>query len=187
MEHRELRGEIARVARQMSASGLVPTTSGNVSARTPEGNVLITPSGLAYDVLEPEDMVLVTLDGEALEGTLEPSSEVPMHTGLYRSKPHVGGVVHTHAPYATTLSCLGLEIPPVHYLLAALSEEGRVPLAPYATYGTEELAGYASDALGDSHSVCLLQNHGTIAVGETLRQGDGMSESRKEIPEIYNR
>src|SRR5215204_6169596 len=158
MEHRELRGEIARVARQMSASGLVPTTSGNVSARTPEGNVLITPSGLAYDVLEPEDIVLVSLDGEALEGTLEPSSEVPMHTGLYRSKPHVGGDVHTHAPYATALSCLGLEIPPVHYLLAALSEEGRVPLAPYATYGTEELAGYASDALGDSHSVCLLQN-----------------------------
>ena len=68
------------------------------------------------------------------------------------------------------LSCLGLEIPPVHYLLAALSEEGRVPLAPYATYGTEELAGYASDALGDSHSVCLLQNHGTIAVGETVSQ-----------------
>ena len=187
MEHRELREEIVRVARQMSASGLVPTTSGNVSARTPEGNVLITPSGLAYDVLEPEDIVLVSLDGEALEGTLEPSSEVPMHTGLYRSKPHVGGVVHTHAPYATALSCLGLEIPPVHYLLAALSEVGRVPLAPYATYGTEELAGYASDALGDSHSVCLLQNHGTIAVGETVGQAYAMTEILEEMAEIYYR
>jgi L-fuculose-phosphate aldolase len=187
MEHRELRGEIARIARQMSASGLVPTTSGNVSARTPEGNVLITPSGLAYDVLEPEDIVLVSLDGEALEGTLEPSSEVPMHTGLYRSKPHVGGVVHTHAPYATALSCLGLEIPPVHYLLAALSEEGRVPLAPYATYGTEELAGYASNALGDSHSVCLLQNHGTIAVEETVGQAYAMTEILEEMAEIYYR
>ena len=187
MEHPELRGEIARVARQMSASGLVPTTSGNVSARTPEGNVLITPSGLPYDVLESEDIVLVSLDGEALEGTLEPSSEVPMHTGLYRSKPHVGGVVHTHAPYATALSCLGLEIPPVHYLLAALSEEGRVPLAPYATYGTEELAGYASNALGDSHSVCLLQNHGTIAVGETVGQAYAMTEILEEMAEIYYR
>ena len=187
MEHRELRGEIARIAHQMSASGLVPTTSGNVSARTPEGNVLITPSGLPYDVLESEDIVLVSLDGEALEGALEPSSEVPMHTGLYRSKPHVGGVVHTHAPYATALSCLGLEIPPVHYLLAALSEEGRVPLAPYATYGTEELAGYASNALGDSHSVCLLQNHGTIAVGETIGQAYAMTEILEEMAEIYYR
>jgi L-fuculose-phosphate aldolase len=186
MEHRELREEIARIARQMSTSGLVPTTSGNVSARTPEGNVLITPSGLAYEVLEPEDVVLVTLDG-VLEGPLEPSSEVPMHTGLYRSKPHVGGVVHTHAPYATALSCLGLEIPPVHYLLAALSEEGRVPLAPYATYGTEELAGYASDALGDSHSVCLLQNHGTIAVGETVSQAYAVTEILEEMSEIYYR
>ena len=130
MEHRELRGEIARIARQMSASGSCPRPRATSAPAPLRGNVLITPSGLAYDVLEPEDIVLVNLDGEALEGTLEPSSEVPMHTGLYRSKPHVGGVVHTHAPYATALSCLGLEIPPVHYLLAALSEEGRVPLAP---------------------------------------------------------
>src|SRR5215204_2805023 len=187
MEHRELRGEIARVARQMSASGLVPTTSGNVSARTPEGNILITPSGLKYEVLEPEDIVLVTLDGEVLEGSLEPSSEVPMHTGLYRSKPHVGGVVHTHAPYATALACLGLEIPPVHYLVAALSEEGRVPLAPYATYGTEELAGYASHALGDAHSVCLLQNHGTIAVGETASKAYSLTEILEEMAGIYYR
>jgi L-fuculose-phosphate aldolase len=91
----------------MSDSGLVPTTSGNVSARSPEGDVLITPSGLPYEDLEPEDVVLVTLSGEVLEGSLEPSSEVPMHTGLYRSKPRIGGVVHTHAPYATTLACLG--------------------------------------------------------------------------------
>ena len=187
MEHRELREEIARIARHMSASGLVPTTSGNVSGRTPEGNVLITPSGLDYDALEPEDMVLVTLDGEILEGSLEPSSEVPMHTGLYRSKPRVGGIVHTHAPYATALSCLGLEIPSVHYLLAALSGEGRVPLAPYATYGTEELAGYASDALGDSHSVCLLQNHGTIAVGEAVSQAYAATEILEEMAEIYYR
>lgn len=171
----------------MSASGLVPTTSGNVSARTPEGNVLITPSGLDYSVLEPEDMVLVTLDGEVLEGSLDPSSEVPMHTGIYRSKPDVGGIVHTHAPYATALSCMGLEIPPVHYLLAALSEEGRVPLASYATYGSEELAGYASEALGESHSACLLQNHGTIAVDATVSEAYALTEILEEMAEIYYR
>jgi L-fuculose-phosphate aldolase len=187
LKHQELRQEVTRVARQMSASGLVPTTSGNVSARTPDGNVLITPSGLPYDDLESGDVVLVTLEGEVLEGGLEPSTEVPMHTGLYRSKPQVGGVVHTHAPYSTTLACLGLEIPPVHYLLAALSGEGRVPLAPYATYGTEELAGYAAETLGEAHSVCLLQNHGTIAVGETVGKAYSLTEILEEMAEIYYR
>jgi L-fuculose-phosphate aldolase len=171
----------------MSDSGLVPTTSGNVSARTPEGDVLITPSGLPYEDLEPEDIVLVDIEGKVLEGSLEPSSEVPMHTGIYRAKPEVGGVVHTHAPYSTALACLGLEIPPVHYLLAALSEEGRVPLAGYATYGTEELAGYVSEALGEAHSVCLLQNHGTIAVGETVAEAYTLTEILEEMAELYYR
>lgn len=171
----------------MSDSGLVPTTSGNVSARTPEGDVLITPSGLPYEDLEPEDVVLVALSGEVLDGTLEPSSEVPMHTGLYRSKPRVGAVVHTHSSYATTLACLGWEIPPVHYLLAALSEEGRVPLASFATYGTEELASYASEALGDAHSACLLKNHGTITVGETVGKAYSLTEILEEMAEIYYR
>jgi len=104
-----------------------------------------------------------------------------MHTGLYRAKPGIGGVVHTHAPYSTALACLGLEIPPVYYLLAALSEEGRVPLAGYATYGTEELAVYASEALGDAYSVCLLQNHRTIAVGETADEAYSLTEMLEEI------
>ena len=187
IRHRELREEITRVSRRMSDSGLVPTTSGNASARTPEGDVLITPSGLPYEDLEPEDIVLLTLGGEVLEGSLEPSSEVPMHTGLYRAKPQIGGIVHTHAPYATALACLGLEIPPVHYLLAALSEEGRVPLASYATYGTEELAGYAGGALGDAHSACLLQNHGTITVGETVGKAYSLTEILEEMAELYYR
>ena len=135
--HGELREEVARVARRMGDSGLVRATSGNVSARTPEGSVLITPSGLPYEELDPADIALVDLNGNLLEGPLEPSTEVPMHTGIYRRRPRVGGIVHTHAPYATALACLGLEIPAIHYMIAALSEEGRVPLAPYATYCSE--------------------------------------------------
>jgi L-fuculose-phosphate aldolase len=187
MNHRELREEVTRVARKMSETGLVPTTSGNVSALTPEGDVLITPSGLDYGVLEPEDIVLVDLEGEVLEGDLEPSSEVPMHTGLYKARPETGGVVHTHATYATTLACLGVEIPPVHYLLAALSEEGRVPVAPYATYGSEELAGYAGEALGETHSACLLQNHGTIAVAGKVGDAYSYTEILEEMAELYYR
>ena len=187
MEHQSLREEVARVARNISVSGLVTGTSGNVSARTPEGDVLVTPSGLDYELLEPEDVVLVDPEGWVLEGSLEPSSEMPMHAGIYRSKPQVGGIVHTHARFSTTLACLGWEIPPVHYMLAALSGEGRVPLAPYATYGTEELARYASDALGGSHHACLLRNHGTIAVGGTVSEAYSRAEILEEMAEVYYR
>src|SRR3712207_1036339 len=142
----------------MKASGLVAGTEGNVSARTPQGNVLISPSGLDYDLTEPEDVVLVSLDGETLGGAFGPSVETPMHTGIYRARPETLGIVHTHARFSTTLACLNWEIPPVHYMLASLSDEGRVPVASYATYGTEELARSAAQALGRAHRMCLLRN-----------------------------
>ncbi len=187
MNHRALREEVTRVASRMSASGLSPMTSGNVSARTTENEVLITPSGMDYEDLEPKDIVMVSLEGELLEGTLEPSTEFPMHAGLYRDNPNIGGVVHTHSPYATTLACMALEIPPVHYMIAAISTEGRVPLAPYATYGTEELARHASETLGDSGSVCLLQNHGTIAVADSVSVAYSKTEILEEVAGIYYR
>lgn len=182
---RRLREEIAGVCRRMSGSGLVVGTSGNVSARTEEGNVLITPSGLDYAVLEPEDVVLVDPDGRVLEGDLLPSVETPMHTGIYRARPDVSGIVHTHARFSTILACLGWEIPPVHYMLAVLSDEGRVPLAPYATYGTRELAENAVAALGSSHRACLLRNHGTIAVGASPEEAYSRTELLEEMAGLY--
>jgi L-fuculose-phosphate aldolase len=187
LKHQNLREEVAQIARRMISSGLVTGTSGNVSARTPEGNVLITPSGLDYGKLEPEDVVLVDLEKNVLKGELEPSSETPMHTGIYRLRPQVGAIVHTHSRFATTLACRGLEIPPVHYMLTTLSPDGRVPLAPYATYGTEELAGYAGEALGESHNACLLQNHGTITVGESAEEAFSRTVVLEEMAEIYYR
>ena len=187
MKHQDLREEVARIARQMISSGLVTGTSGNVSARTPEGNVLITPSGLDYGQLKPGNIVLVDLEKNVLEGALEPSSETPMHTGIYRARPQVDAVVHTHSRFATTLACLGLEIPPVHYMLTTLSQDGRIPLAPYATYGTEELAGYASEALGEIHNACLLQNHGTITVGESAEEAFSRTVVLEEMAEVYYR
>ena len=187
MGHEELREEVARVSRRMSESGLVVGTEGNVSARTPEGNALITPSGLDYALMEPEDIVLVGLHGNVLEGSFEPSVETPMHTGIYRSRPEVSGIVHTHARYSTTLACLGWEIPPIHYMLAVLSDEGKVPLAGYATYGTEELARNASEALGGSHGACLLSNHGTIAVGASVSEAYSRTQLLEEMAEVYYR
>ena len=187
MKHKDLREEVAEVARQMISSGLVTGTSGNVSARTPEGDVLITPSGLDYEIMQPEDVALVNVDGELLEGSLEPSTETPMHTGIYRARPQVDAVVHTHSRYATTLACLGWEIPPVHYMLTTLSGDGRIPLAPYTIYGTEELAAYAAEALGESRNACLLQNHGTVTVGEGPEKAFSRTVVLEEMAEIYYR
>ena len=187
MDHLDLRKEIVQTCRRMRASGLVAGTEGNVSARTPDGNVLITPSGLDYALMEPEDVVVVSLEGETLEGAFEPSVETPMHAGIYRARPETLGIVHTHARFSTTLACLNLEIPPVHYMLANLSDEGRVPVSHYATYGTEELARNAAEALGESHRACLLRNHGTIAVGASVTEAYSRTELLEEMAEVYYR
>jgi L-fuculose-phosphate aldolase len=187
LDHLDLREEIVKVSRRMSVSGLVVGTSGNVSARTPDGNLLMTPSGLDYELMEPEDVVLVHLDGKVLEGSFEPSVETPMHTGIYRSRSETRGIVHTHARYSTTLACLNWEITPIHYMLAVLSDEGTVPIARYATYGTEELARNAAQALGYSHRACLLRNHGTIAVGASVSEAYSRTELLEEMAEVYYR
>ncbi|MDP9454793.1 MAG: class II aldolase/adducin family protein [Actinomycetota bacterium] len=184
-KHQALREGLAAAARRLVSSGLVTGTSGNVSARTGEGDVLITPSGLSYEVMDPESIVLVDLDGELLEGSLAPSSETPMHTGIYKARRNVEAVVHTHSRYATTLACLGWSIPPVHYMLTTLGPDGRVPLAPYALYGTEELAGAAAGALGESHKACLLQNHGTVTVGKSAEEAFTSSVVLEEMAELY--
>ena len=187
MDYLDLRQEIVVACRRMRDAGLVAGTEGNISARTPEGDVLVTPSGLDYSVMEPEDVVLVSLEGETIEGAFEPSVETPMHTGIYRSRPETRAVVHTHARYSTTLACLDWEIPPVHYMLAIISDEGRVPVARYATYGTEELAENAARALGDVHRACLLRNHGTIAVGSTIAEAFSRTELLEQMSELYLR
>ena len=127
------------------------------------------------------------LDGKVLEGQLQPSSETPMHTGIYRARTNVGAVVHTHSIYATTLACLGWPIPPVHYMLTTLSVDGHVPLAPYATYGTEELAENAAGSLGEDRNACLLRNHGTITVGESPEKAFSRTVTLEEMAEVYYR
>lgn len=185
MEYQDLRLEIVRVAREMSESGLVVGTSGNVSIRTPEGRALITPSGLPYAEMRPENVAMVDLEGNVINGALVPSVETPMHLGIYAARPEVRAIVHTHARYSTVLACMGLEILPVHYMLAELSEEGKVPVSEYAIYGSRELAENASYALGSSHRACLLQNHGTIAIGDSLDEAYKRTEILEEMAEIY--
>lgn len=157
--------DVVTTARRTAAEGLVVGTSGNVSVRVGD-LVLVTPSGVPYDRLGPDDTVAVDLDGHQVIGTLAPTSELPLHLEVYRSTP-AGAVVHTHAVHATAVSTLVPELPPVHYMTAALG--GPVRVAPYALYGTPELARNMLTALRD-RTACLLQNHGTVAYGASLAQ-----------------
>ncbi|BDH10974.1 class II aldolase/adducin family protein [Streptomyces hygroscopicus] len=158
-------GELVATARRTVADGLVVGTSGNVSRRIKD-LVLVTPSGVPYDRLGPGDTTAVDLEGRQIIGTLRPTSELPMHLAVYRSTTATA-VVHTHAPYATAVSTLVPELPPVHYMTAALG--GPVRVAPYALYGSDELAAHMLDALRD-RTGCLLRNHGTLTYGDSLDQ-----------------
>ncbi|MGW3627248.1 class II aldolase/adducin family protein [Streptomyces sp. NPDC000880] len=155
--------DLVATARRTAAEGLVVGTSGNVSARV-GGLVLVTPSGVPYDRLTPEDAVAVDLDGNQILGEFAPTSELPLHLEVYRNT-NAGAVVHTHAVHATAVSTLVPELPPIHYMTAALG--GTVRVARYALYGTDELAANMLHALRE-RTACLLQNHGTVAYGDSL-------------------
>jgi len=164
-----LRREIVETCRAMNALGINQGTSGNVGARHRD-SLLITPSGLPYDDMGPEDIVAMPLgrdDGSYL-GKLAPSSEWRFHLDILRARPDIAAVVHTHSTYATALAICGLEIPAVHYMVAAAGGP-TIRVAPYATYGTAELSGHALQAL-EGRSACLLANHGVIATGPNLKR-----------------
>ncbi|MFJ8996244.1 class II aldolase/adducin family protein [Streptomyces sp. NPDC102279] len=157
--------ELVATARRTVADGLVVGTSGNVSVRVGD-TVLVTPTGVPYDRLNPSDAVGVDLDGRRVLGSLRPTSELPMHLTVYR-ETDARAIVHTHAAHATAVSALVPELPLIHYMAGALG--GPVRVADYATYGTPELAANVLRAL-DGRTACLLQNHGTLAHGASLDQ-----------------
>lgn len=160
---REEREALVHFGRRMLAEDLTVSTSGNLSIRVGD-LVAITPSGIEYETMAPEDVVVVDLEGRRVEGSLQPSSEVPMHLAAYRATD-AAAVVHAHPTYAVVLSTLLAEVPPVHYMMALLG--GAVRVAPYATYGSQELADASAAALEGRFGV-LLQNHGSTTVGPTL-------------------
>jgi L-fuculose-phosphate aldolase len=161
----EARVEVARACRRLAAAGLVHGTNGNVSVRAGD-RIAITPTGGVLGQLDPEQVTVVDSNGEvALEGALAPTSELDLHLGIYE-RFDAGAVVHTHAPTATALACvLEDELPCIHYELLALG--GTVRIAPYATFGTSELAKGVLAAL-EGRSAALMANHGTVALGPDL-------------------
>ncbi len=184
MKYQEIRAQVAEGARQMALRGLAHGTSGNVSARTDDGFFAVTPTGMEHDSLRAEDIVVVEAAGEVVEGDRKPTSEVPMHLMTYRNRPEVGAVFHTHSDVATTFAVMGEDIPAVHYVLAFAGK--RVRCAPYATYGTADLAENCLEYLGDNNAV-LLGNHGVLAVGANLSAALSVAEAVEIVAGYYFR
>ena len=180
-----LRDDIVATALAMNAAGINRGKSGNVSARHRGDDFdgfLVTPSGLAYDRTTSTDIVAVTRDGEA-RGKRAPSSEWRFHRDIYRAREDVGAIVHTHAPFATTLACMDLPIPAFHYMVA-IAGGNDIRCAPYATFGTQQLSDHAVEALRDRRA-CLLSHHGMIAVAVDLEGALSVAVEVETLAEMY--
>jgi L-fuculose-phosphate aldolase len=176
-----LRAQIIATALEMNACGLNRGKSGNVSARCGDG-FLVTPSGVAYAAIRPQDIVAMTLEGAA-HGALLPSSEWRFHRDIYAARAEAQAVVHVHSPFATTLACLGRDIPAFHYMIGVAGGNS-IRCAAYATFGTQQLADQALAAL-QGRKACLLANHGMIAIGPSLRDALALAVEVEALAEQY--
>lgn len=166
LEH--LKEELYQLHLELPRHELVVWTGGNVSARDPEsGLVAIKPSGVRYNELRPEQMVVLDLDGHIVEGDLKPSSDTYSHLYIYRHRPDVGGVVHTHSRYATAFAAIGRSIPVV---LTAIADEfgGEIPCGGFSLIGDDSIGKLVVESIGNSPAV-LLKNHGVFTIGENAR------------------
>lgn len=177
------RRAVIETAIAMSRSGLSPGRSGNVSCRW-KGGMLITPTGMAYDTIKPRDIVFVTGKGTLLGKTLrKPSSEWRFHLAAYRARPDMNAVVHSHSLHATVLACAHKPIPAFHYMVA-IAGGSDIPLVPYDTFGTQELAGHVASGLAQRNA-CLMANHGQIAIGKDLASALELAHEVEVLADQY--
>jgi len=160
------RQSIIDACRRMNALGINQGTSGNISVRHGDG-LLITPTSVPYDLMKPEQVVFMDMNGSFAPGQ-RPSSEWRFHLDILRARAEINAVVHAHPTYCTILAIMGREIPPVHYMIAVAGGD-TIRCAPYATFGTAELSEHAVRAL-DGRLACLLDHHGMIAIGPSLER-----------------
>jgi L-ribulose-5-phosphate 4-epimerase len=168
LEFADIRQQVLDTVKKMCVADLIRMSAGNVSARVQSDYLAITPTSLSYDIMKPEDIVIVDLDGKVVEGKLRPTSEIALHTAIMRSRPGVNAVVHTHSVYSMSFAIANRSIPMVCTEGAFVG--GEVPVARYATPGTPDVAESALEALNANPEVCaaLLRNHGLVAIGSSL-------------------
>ena len=179
-----MRREIIAACLTMNAHGVNQGKSGNISVRFGQ-NILITPSGLPYDEMQPEDIAVMPLEGAygSWTGPFAPSTEWRFHLDMTQARPDVGAIVHAHSLYATAFAICGREIPAIHYMIA-LTGGPTVRVAPYAAFGTKELSDNAVKTL-EGRNCCLLANDGTIAVGPNLQSALALAEELENLARQY--
>jgi len=179
----EERKQIVHYLRKMLTSGLTVGTGGNISIHNVEKNLLaVSPTSMNYFEMEPEDIVITTMEGEIVEGSRKPTSELSFHIALQNLREDIHAVVHSHPVYSTTIACMNWEIPAVHYLVGFSGY--KVPLAKYATYGTKELADNIVSAIGENNAV-LIANHGLLSVGKTIQSAYTTTEQIELVAQLY--
>src|SRR6266852_4649152 len=179
---REKRQSIIDACLRMNQLGINQGTSGNISLRHDAG-ILVTPTSVPYETMQPEQIVFMGFDG-SFDSSQRPSSEWRFHLDILKARPEVNAVVHAHPPYATTLAIMGLEIPPIHYMVAVAGGD-TIRCAPYATYGTEQLSQHAVSALEDRFA-CLLAHHGMIAIGPSLSKAMWLAVEVETLARQYH-
>ncbi len=177
------REAIVEFGRKLITSNLTTGSGGNLSIINRSENLIaIKPSGVDYFLMKPEDVVVVNPDGKIIDGSLEPSSEIRFHLALMKHRPDINAVVHTHQVYATTIACMNWELPAVHYLVGFSGN--KVPLANYATFGTQELSNNILVAIGN-YNACLMANHGIVTVGPNIASAFATAEELELVSRIY--
>lgn len=178
----DMRQRMVEACRAMNTSGLNHGTSGNLSVRLDAHHCLITPSGLAYDAMEPADIAILAEDGR-WRGPLRPSSEWRFHADIMRARPDAGAILHTHSRHATALACLEEDIPAFHYMVAAAGGTS-IRCAPYARFGTRALSELALAAL-NGRKACLLAHHGMIVIAATPEKALALAREVDELAAVY--
>jgi L-fuculose-phosphate aldolase len=179
---REKRQSIIDACLRMNVLGINQGTSGNISLRHGDG-MLVTPTSTPYEAMKPEQIVYMHLDGNH-DPAQRPSSEWRFHRDILKARPEVQAIVHAHPPYSTMLAIMGMEIPPVHYMVAVAGGD-TIRCAPYATFGTQELSEHAVHAL-EGRMACLLAHHGMIAVGPSLPKAMWLAAEVETLSRQYH-
>jgi L-ribulose-5-phosphate 4-epimerase len=187
MKYDVIRAEVFETILLLRESDLVRLSAGNISVRTHDGHVAITPAGLRYDRMKPEDISIIDLNGNLVDGVRRPSSETPMHTAVLREILEVGAIVHTHSVNAIAFATGGIEVPVI--CLELLSVGGPIPVAPYACPGSTEAGEIAVEIfkLRQNLKCLMLRNHGLLAIGQTLYEAYENAYKFETGAEVYYR
>lgn len=180
---KEMQAEVCNVAKEMYTSGLVAGTWGNISARIDDEYMVLTPSGMDYEKLVPEEMVIVNLRTLEYEGNLKPSIEAAMHAAIFLDRPEIHGSMHTHSTYALTVATAGKDLPPICDDQVQILG-GDIRLSPYTLPGTKEMADEVVKAL-KGRCGALIANHGAVTVGRTLREAFTASQVLEKAAMVY--